>query len=791
MRRFHTPSPPDSRIVIERQELGELPVPSNPKERARILRQMNYQDNDLLFLPKGENYYDYLVRERFDDAQFEHFMRKHGLLDKKPPMEKLVKAELWIDNTIPFYFGLLPKVFSPKDQSGLCFPEKGLRGTWLCCRQDQDSEGCWIPTTKDQEEGLLIEPYRLEWLASNAVVASSDDILRMTKSGTAFQSLDLHEEIQAFLRKHKEHLFQNIRNKDHPLIVRLVNLVNQFNREQGLGCSGKGPSSAVKIEEKKEVKPAPQPKPKPKVVVKVKPKDNPPPPPKIVPPKDAPKEQPKGKPKKKKTRLIPRDQSIYAIISQQVNKIRILNKGSNNFDKQFIPVLQEAAAFLKTYSKVKELTYEQNDVGIGISNSLENVSKELQLLQTRIEDKVKNFAWKEILVPTVISYDYEKYADRVASVVADESIIIDDTIRAENGFPIYDNNLQPLVDAIIRLKRRNFKNEAERMQKFYYDRQTRIVLIDTESINQIFGPIDANPDKRPRVTNAIFHWENNSCAFDTFLSVLFKVTNLPLGNYIRNVKSIRVPDAIGEFSASTVKKFHELLCLDIMKLELEEVVNIDGCTIKPNWTALFPEYDGLAFRDYSNDARTLILMLLDLYETKANRICDTGEIEADYQDEGYPMVFLSSSDENVRDFSGQIAKVLSQGYVLISCVIQQPGHYLSQVFDPRTKRWLVVDELNNRNNAPRDELTPEEIQARYAQSGDLRPMGWLFAKKAILQMDETVVISREKPSFIEAWQDKASLSRSVQKVLDEIAQRKTDDDLTSLRIKLIKKAFKK
>jgi hypothetical protein len=206
---------------------------------------------------------------------------------------------------------------------------------------------------------------------------------------------------------------------------------------------------------------------------------------------------------------------------------------------------------------------------------------------------------------------------------------------------------------------------------------------------------------------------------------------------------------------------------------------------------LFPEYDGLAFRDYSNDARTLILMLLDLYETKANRICDTGEIEADYQDEGYPMVFLSSSDENVRDFSGQIAKVLSQGYVLISCVIQQPGHYLSQVFDPRTKRWLVVDELNNRNNAPRDELTPEEIQARYAQSGDLRPMGWLFAKKAILQMDETVVISREKPSFIEAWQDKASLSRSVQKVLDEIAQRKTDDDLTSLRIKLIKKAFKK
>jgi hypothetical protein len=184
-------------------------------------------------------------------------------------------------------------------------------------------------------------------------------------------------------------------------------------------------------------------------------------------------------------------------------------------------------------------------------------------------------------------------------------------------------------------------------------------------------------------------------------------------------------------------------------------------------------------------------MLLDMYETKANRICDVGDIEADYQDDGFPMVFLSSSDENVRDFSSQIAQVLSQGYVLISCVIQQPGHYLSQVFDPKTKRWLVVDEFNNRNKAPRDALTSKEIQARYAQLEDLRPMGWLFAKKQILQMDETVVIPREKPAFLDAWQDEASSSRTIQKILDEIDQRRADDELTSLRIKLIKKAFKR
>jgi hypothetical protein len=37
-------------------------------------------------------------------------------------------------------------------------------------------------------------------------------------------------------------------------------------------------------------------------------------------------------------------------------------------------------------------------------------------------------------------------------------------------------------------------------------------------------------------------------------------------------------------------------------------------------------------------------------------------------------------------------------------------------------------------------------------------MGWLFAKKQILQMDETVVIPREKPAFLDAWQDEASSS---------------------------------
>lgn len=246
-----------------------------------------------------------------------------------------------------------------------------------------------------------------------------------------------------------------------------------------------------------------------------------------------------------------------------------------------------------------------------------------------------------------------------------------------------------------------------------------------------------------RVSNTNVQWtreDGGTCAYDTMFTGLFKVPGLWLEGIV-DQESIDVAPSRKDCSVGNVQNIHRHIWERMAFLR-----SADNFTFpRPNVCISTKEWKSCVIEDFDpsnaggEDPRVLLAALMRFYnlESKAGLFYVQQEIlksSVDYIGKEL-LVFSSAVDNLIDGFNFTIPLELStpsqpdNPWVLLSCFVNQPGHWYSFVRDVRSGKWWQFDAYRRIAEELTNEMTNEMPVSVYRASVSDKPLAWIYVKR--------------------------------------------------------------